>query len=65
MSATTPKWVLGMHQRQGKKRREDKARRQFKRGRSTEEISKTLGVSQRKVREYIRPDVESKQGRLF
>ena len=64
MSENTPNWVLGMRQRQAKKRRETKARRQSKRGRSTEEISKSLGVSQRKVREYLRPDAPE-QGTLF
>ena len=64
MSENTPKWVLGMRQRQAKKRRETKARRQSRRGRSTEEISKSLGVSERKVREYLRPDAP-KQRTLF
>ena len=53
-----------MRQRRPKKRRETKARRQARRGRNTEEISKSLGVSERKVKEYIRPDVP-KQGTLF
>lgn len=65
MSENTPKWVLGMRQRQARKRRETRARRQAGRGRSTEEISESLGVSQLKVREYIRPDVASQQRRLF
>ena len=49
----TPEWVLGMRQRQRRKRREDKAREMSKRGVSDQKIAESLDVTVPTVRKYL------------
>ena len=49
----TPEWVLGMRQRQRRKRREDKAREMSKRGVSDQKIAERLDVTVPTVRKYL------------
>lgn len=49
----TPEWVLGMRQRQARKRREDKAREMSARGVSDQKIAERLDVTVLTVRKYL------------
>ena len=49
----TPEWVLGMRQRQRRKRREDLAREMSKRGVSDQKIAERLDVTVPTVRKYL------------
>ena len=49
----TPEWVLGMRQRQARRRREDKAREMSKRGVSDQKIAERLDVTVPTVRKYL------------
>ena len=49
----TPEWVLGMRQRQARKRREDLARKMSARGVSDQKIAERLDVTVPTVRKYL------------
>ena len=49
----TPEWVLGMRQRQRRKRREDLAREMSARGVSDQKIAERLDVTVPTVRKYL------------